>query len=230
MTLFAERDLRPLSALQHFLFCERQCALIHLEQEWAENRYTAEGRVLHEKADSGVVETRGDLRIVRSLPLRSLRLGLVGRADVVEFRRLAAGNPESEGAQLPGLEGSWRPYPVETKRGRPKKNHCDEVQLCAQALCLEEMLGVTLPEGALFYGKKRRRKEVRFDPTLRRLTEETALRVHQQLDRGLTPPAVRDKRCDRCSLMERCLPSSPSLSARAYLEGCFEPTSAGGSE
>jgi CRISPR-associated exonuclease Cas4 len=216
--MFAEDDLRPISALQHLLFCERQCALIHVEQLWAENRYTAEGRVLHEAVDSGFGESRGDLRIARALPLRSLRLGLVGRADAVELRRVGDGEAPGTGAELPGVPGRWRPFPVEYKRGRPKRDRCDEVQLCAQALCLEEMLDVDVPEGALYYGKKRRRQPVTFDRALRTLTEETAERLHRLLDSGRTPPAVHDARCDRCSLLEICLPAAPEASARAYLD------------
>lgn len=215
--MFAEDDLRPISALQHLLYCERQCALIHLEQTWAENRYTAEGRVLHEQVDSGFGESRGDLRIARALPLRSLRLGLVGRADAVELRRVEG----ETGAVLPGVPGRWRPFPVEYKRGRPKRGRMDEVQLCAQGLCLEEMLGTAVSEGALFYGKKRRRQPVAFDRALRRLTEETAERLHELLGTARTPPPVRDQRCDRCSLIELCLPSAPKTSARAYLDRIF---------
>jgi CRISPR-associated exonuclease Cas4 len=138
--MYVEDDLLPISALQHLLFCERQCALIHVEQVWAENRLTVEGRHLHERVDGGEHETRGGLRTARALPIRSLRLGLAGRADVVEFHA-------SEGAA-----GPPRVVPVEYKRGRPKSHRADEVQLCAQALCLEEMLGVHVAAGALFYG------------------------------------------------------------------------------
>ena len=213
--MFTEDELRPLSALQHLVFCERQCALIHLEQVWAENRYTAEGRLLHERADELGGESRGDLRIARALHLQSLRLGLSGRADVVEFHRLPAG---AEGATLPGRPGRWRPFPVEYKRGKPKQHRADEVQLCAQALCLEEMLAVEVPEGALFYGKRRRRHPVAFDAALRGLTEATARRLHEMLAAGVTPPAVREPKCDKCSLFDLCLPEAPQGSARAYLD------------
>ena len=160
--MFAEADLLPVSALQHLLFCERRCALIHLEQLWAENVLTVEGKHLHEKAhDPDAAEKRGDVYIARSLALRSLRIGLAGQADVVEFER------DESGVVLPFKAGKWRPFPVEYKRGKPKRNHCDEVQLCAQALCLEEMLGANIPAGALFYGEPRRRVDVSFDPLLR---------------------------------------------------------------
>ena len=148
---FAERDLLPLSALQHLVFCERQFALIHVEQVWTENVLTVEGRQLHEQVDGGEAEARGEVRIARSVPLRSLRLGLTGRSDVVELRRSA------DGVEIPGVSGRWRPYPIEYKRGKPKPHRADEVQLCAQGMCLEEMLGVEVPLGALFYGTTRRR-------------------------------------------------------------------------
>jgi CRISPR-associated exonuclease Cas4 len=191
---YTEDDLLPLSALQHLLFCERQCALIHVEQQWTENLYTAEGRIMHERVDSGRAESRGDVRLAFGVPLRSLRLGIVGKADVVEFHR--------------DRNAAWRPFPVEYKRGKQKKKDWDRVQLCAQALCLEEMLAVDVPEGALFYGKTRRRVGVVFDPDLRRKTEEAARRLHNLFDSGCTPPAVYTKACDRCSFVEACLPDA----------------------
>jgi CRISPR-associated exonuclease Cas4 len=222
--VFDEDDLRPLSALQHLVFCERQCALIHIEQIWVENRLTAEGRLLHERADEPGSGRRGDLRTARSLALRSLRLGLVGRADVVEFHREAGDLQDgSAGIRLPGVGGRWRPYPVEYKRGKPKAHHADEVQLCAQALCLEEMLSVTIPEGGLYYGRNRRRQRVALDAELRALTEDTVRRLHELLAGGRTPAAVRAPKCRRCSLLEVCLPSAPSASARAYLDEILEP-------
>lgn len=209
-------DPVPLSALQHLLYCERQCALIHVERIWVENRYTAEGRLLHERSDAGGTEVRGDLRIARGLGLRSDRLGLVGRADVVEFHRVADGS--GQGVALPGVEGRWRPVPVEYKRGRPKGRSFDNVQLCAQALCLEEMLGVEVPTGALFYGKTRRRTDVRFDRELREETEGAARRVHELIAAGRVPPPPADERCERCSLLDACMPFAPERSGLAYLE------------
>ncbi|HSL83360.1 MAG TPA: CRISPR-associated protein Cas4, partial [Thermoanaerobaculia bacterium] len=173
--------------------------------------------VLHARADERKTESRGDLRIARGLPLRSLRLGLVGRADTVELHRPEGGG----GAILPGVPGRWRLYPVEYKRGRPKSLPCDEVQLCAQALCLEEMLETEIPEGALFYGRTRKRKEVPFTPELRGLTEQSAARLHSLIAAGETPPPVNDARCERCSLAPVCLPAAPSRSARAYLRGAL---------
>jgi CRISPR-associated exonuclease Cas4 len=190
--MFTEDDLLPLSALQHLLFCERQCALIHIEQVWAENRFTAEGRILHERADSGNRQRRKNIRIESAVPLRSFRLGLSGKADVVEYHR--------------DDQGDWQPFPVEYKRGRPKAANWDQVQLCAQAICLEEMLHCSVPEGALFYGKNRRRKEVVFGDTLRRETEKAAARLHALVRTGRTPPARYEKKCDSCSLMNLCMP------------------------
>jgi CRISPR-associated exonuclease Cas4 len=189
---FPEADLVPLSALQHYLFCPRQCALIHVEQIWEESRLTAEGRIQHERVDEGGAEKRRDVKRVFGLPIRCLRLGLVGKADVVEFHRQA--------------DGAWRPYPVEHKRGRRKQEDWDRVQLCAQALCLEEMLGISVPEGALFYGKEQRREVVAISEALRRETEEVAAAVHRIVAEGCTPPAEYAPKCDSCSLVEICLP------------------------
>lgn len=221
--VFTEDDLLPLSALQHLLFCERQCALIHLEQIWVENPLTAEGRQLHERVDSGVGESRGDVHVARGLPLRNLRLGLSGKADVVEMHRLVGDEP---GFELPGLTGRWRAFPVEYKRGKPKSHRADEVQLCAQALCLEEMLGAAVPAGALFYAQTRRRLELAFDSSLRQLTEETAASLHRLIASGTTPMPVREPKCDRCSLLEVCMPDAPGKSARRYLANALRQAAA----
>ncbi len=210
---FPEADLVPLSALQHFMFCPRQCALIHMEQIWVESGLTAEGRILHERVDEGGVEKRRDVKRVFGLPIRCLRLGLVGKADVVEFHRQA--------------DGRWMPYPVEHKRGRQKQEDWDRVQLCAQALCLEEMLGVSVPEGALFYGKEQRREVVVISEALRRETEEVAAAVHRMLAEGRTPPPEYAPKCDNCSLVEVCLPrgvgGSKSRVARYLAKALEEP-------
>jgi CRISPR-associated exonuclease Cas4 len=207
----------PLSALQHLLFCERQCALIHVEQVWEENRFTAEGRVLHERVDAGGAESRPGLRVVRSLHLRSLRLGLHGVADVVEFHAFTKeeallGIPPDSASGVPreiaGKTAPGQPFPVEYKRGKPKEHRADEVQLCAQALCLEEMFALPVPAGALFYGQNRRRTEIAFDETLRALTLATAERLHALIASGRTPSARREKKCEACSLVELCLPDA----------------------
>ena len=215
--MYSEDDLLPLSGLQHLHFCERQWGLIHIEQQWEENRLTAEGRVLHERVHDGGSEGRPGVVIARGLHLCSLRLGLTGQADVVEFQEVEAG---AGGAmQLPERAGWWRPFPVEYKRGKPKADSCDEVQLCAQAMCLEETFGVEIARGALFYGTSRRRTEVRFDGELRRRTEELARRMHELYAAGVTPSAVYAKKCDRCSLYGRCLPRAISkrASVKRYL-------------
>ncbi len=189
-----EDALIPLSALQHYLFCPRQCALIHLEQLWAEDAATAEGRLLHEQADSGRSETRPGVRIARSVALRSVALRVTGKADVVEFH----GNQ---------LGKDVRPFPVEYKRGKPKAHRADEVQLCAQAICLEEAFGVTVPEGALFYGETRRRQRVAFDDDLRALTGRTAAAAGAMIVSEVTPAPVHMPGCRRCSLEALCQPS-----------------------
>lgn len=216
-----EDKLLPLSALQHLLFCERQCALIHIEQQWDENRYTAEGRIIHERVDSGRPETRRDLRLEFGMPLRSLRLGLVGKADVIEFHRIdqpVAGRRTSKTV--------WQPFPVEYKRGRSKKDDSDRAQLCAQAICLEEMLSVGVPEGALFYGKTKRRLAVVFDSELRTKTESAAARLHELFDARKTPAPIYSKKCDRCSFLESCLPRAlhGDKSALRYLRSLMKPT------
>lgn len=188
--MFTEDQLLPISALQHLLFCERQCALIHLEQAWAENQFTAEGRILHNRAHDAPDESRPGVRITHSLPVRSLTLGLSGQCDVVEFY-------DDNTITV-----------IEYKRGKPKSHSADEVQLCAQALCLEEMLTTTIPGGALFYGQRKRRTEIPFDSALRKLTIETAVKLHNLIDSRQTPPAIRGKHCDSCSLIDICLPDS----------------------
>lgn len=185
---FSESEFLPISALQHLLYCERQCALIHVERLWAENRFTAEGVALHKKAHAGKPTTRPQGRTLRGVPLHSRALGLFGVADVV-----AVGKGEP-------------PEPVEYKRGRPKKNDCDRVQLCAQALCLEEMTGRHVAQGAIFYGKTRRRVPVAFTPELRRLTCDCAARLHALIRDRRTPPPEPGRKCDRCSLQDLCLP------------------------
>jgi CRISPR-associated exonuclease Cas4 len=205
---YSEDDLLPLSGLQHLLFCERQWGLIHIEQQWEENRLTAEGRILHDRVHDAGSETRVDIVTARGLSLRSLRLGLTGQADAVEFHRVPDGPPH--GARLDGRDGWWRPFPVEYKRGRPKADACDEVQLCAQAICIEEMLGVEIDGGALFYGAERRRKGIEFSAPLRAQTEELARRMHRLYAAKVTPPPVYAKKCERCSLIGRCLPAAVS--------------------
>lgn len=181
----------PVSALQHFLFCPRQCALIHVEQIWAEDGATAEGRLLHERVDDGKPDRRRGVRTVRALSIRSVALGVTGKADAVEFH---------------GAGADARPYPIEYKRGHPKAHRADEVQLCAQAICLEEMFGQPVPEGALFYGETRRRTVVAFDDALRTLTARVAEDARAMILAQRTPPPVETPACKRCSLANICRP------------------------
>jgi len=219
--MYTESDLLMLSALQHLAFCERQCCLIHVEQAWSENRLTAEGRILHDRVHAEGAESRGEVYIVRGLKLRSLTLGLSGVADVVEFHR-----SENVGIMLPGKKGHWQCYPVEYKRGKPKANGCDKVQLCGQAICLEEMLNTSIVNGALFYGSQHKRLEVQFDESLRNETISMSERLHVLVSKGVTPPAVYEKKCDNCSLMDICVPKAGmGKSVEKYLEEITSPPS-----
>lgn len=192
----------PLSALQHAVYCLRQAALIHLERMWADNRFTAEGHVMHAVADKGGGRKVRGTRRVMSLPLASRALNIGGVADVVEFIPVAGGET---------------PFPVEFKRGKPKLHRADEVQLCAQALCLEEMTGVSVPEGALFYGETRRRVVVPFDDELRRLTLDTIAALAVVFSSGETPPPTRHRqRCRACSLLPLCRPDTVARPVRAW--------------
>ncbi len=194
--MYSEDDLVMISALQHLLFCPRQCALIHIEQQWTENKFTAEGKILHERVHSTGSESRRKIRIEFDLPIRSLLLGLIGRADIVEFHLQE--------------DGVWQPFPVEYKRGRPKKDDSDRVQLCAQALCLEEMLNRQVTEGALYYGQKKRRQNILFDAELRQVTVDTADKLHTLLNSNRTPPPKYAKKCESCSFISQCLPKIAS--------------------
>lgn len=224
--MYPEADLIPISALQHLLFCERQCALIHVERLWVENRLTTEGNHLHKKAHEGPDETRDGVRVTRGLQVRSFRLGLAGQCDIVTWQ--PPDDRQDSGVQksgflpvrkLPGrskvaLDG-WTITPIEYKRGRPKKDDCDRVQLAAQALCLEEMLGVSVAWGELFYGQKRRRTLVDLDDRLRDLVHRSAARLHELFDSGVTPPAIPAPKCESCSLVSLCLPSVTNPARKA---------------
>jgi CRISPR-associated exonuclease Cas4 len=230
---FSEDDLLPVSALADLVFCERRAALHHVEEIWADNVFTVEGTFLHQKAHSeDRLESRGDVRIARGLRLRSLRLGLSGIADVVEFHRLlegeaaapSQGNSLPSGVPLSGARGLWQPFPVEYKRGRLRREEGYEVQLCAQALCLEEMLGVAVPVGAVFYGQPRKRLEVTFSEELRKETETAAARLHELTRAGKTPPARYEKKCESCSLLTLCMPKTTGgrKSVDRYLAGTLD--------
>jgi CRISPR-associated exonuclease Cas4 len=209
--MHSDDDLLMLSGIQHFAFCERQWALIHIEQQWAENMRTVEGNHMHERVDDPFArEVRGSIVTLRSVSLVSYRLGLSGVADVVDFLRSENG----EGIEMSGYPGKWKPVPIEYKRGKPKPDERDEVQLCAQALCLEEMystldrLELSIEKGFLFYGETRHRHEVVFNQELRNLVEDYAQKMHEIFDKGLTPLAVYKIHCKACSLVEICNPKA----------------------
>lgn len=218
---FDDDELLPVSALQHLAFCERRCALVYVEGLWDENRFTAAGGVFHVKLHEPDTESRGDIRIARGLMLHSLRLGLTGKADVVEFHRIpdGSGDERHEGVKLASVSGLWRPFPVEYKVGHLRHEEGYEIQLCAQALCLEEMLKTHVRQGALFYGKPRRRFDVEFTPALCSRTESLAGRLHELVRSGKTPSAQYEKKCEKCSLLSLCMPKTAhvSHSAQRYL-------------
>jgi CRISPR-associated exonuclease Cas4 len=198
---YSADDLLPLSGIQHFVFCRRQWALIHVERQWRENVLTAEGRILHRRTDDPFfTETRKGTVTARAVPVASYRLGLSGVCDVVEFTE------SKEGVKLPGREGLYLPSPVEYKRGKPKRDPCDEAQLCAQAMCLEEMLAVTIPEGYLYYGRIRRRIAVELTVELRNLVRRMAEEMHAYFQRDYTPRVRISKACRSCSLAGICMP------------------------
>ena len=201
MTHGEDDDFLPLAGLQHLLFCERQCALIHVEQIWAENALTTQGGLLHERVDLPALEQRPAVRTERAVPLRSERLRLIGKADVVEFHA------------VPGQPGRWQPFPVEYKRGRRRKWLHDEVQVCAQAMCLEEMVGVAVPRGALYYAASKRRREVVMDEALRNETTAAAARYHELVARRETPLPRLLPKCRNCSLHQICLPELANFTA-----------------
>lgn len=235
---YTPEDLLPLSGIQHFLFCRRQWALIYIEQQWKENALTAEGRILHKKVDDPfLTETRNGVITARSVPVASYTLGLSGVCDVVEFTPSPLLRPpisevrnggieggRGEGIRLPNREGLYLPAPVEYKRGKPKREPVDEAQLCAQALCLEEMLSTQIPRGYLYYGQTRHREEVEFTPQLRTLVQEMSAEMHNYFSRGYTPKVKTHKGCRSCSLADICLPvlNEKVVAASRYIKQQIE--------
>ena len=198
---YAEESYLLLSGLQHCKFCRRQWALIHIEQQWAENFRTVDGALMHRNAhDAGFQESRGDLYVTRGVSITSPTLGVSGQCDVLEYHRSDTGIP------LRGKDGLWQPYPVEYKRGSPREDTGDALQLCGQAMCLEEMLCCEIPEGALYYGEIRRREVVSFTPELREEVRGMLREMHELYRRGHTPKVRPTKSCNACSLKELCLP------------------------
>lgn len=223
---YTPEDLLPLSGIQHFLFCRRQWALIHIEQQWKENVLTAEGRILHKKVDDPFfTETRNGVVTARSVPVASYRLGLSGVCDVVEFSLSSNGRgADGEGVTLPNREGLYLPTPVEYKRGKPKREPVDEAQLCAQALCLEEMLSTNISKGYLYYGETRHREEIEFTPQLRTLVQDMSAEMHNYFSRGYTPKVRTHKGCRSCSLADICLPAlnEKVITASRYIKQNIE--------
>lgn len=220
MTCYDGEDFLQLSGLQHFLFCRRQWALIHVEDQWAENLRTADGRLMHERThDETLTERRDGVITTRGMRVFSRTLGVSGQCDVLEFHR------DPGGVELGGREGRWLPFPVEYKRGRPKENDCDAAQLCGQALCLEEMLCCRIDRGALFYGEPRRRTPVEFTGQLRALVTASLAEMHELYARGRTPTVKRSKACNACSLKDLCLPSlGRAGNVGAYIARSMEET------
>lgn len=201
MMEYREEDFLLLSGIQHFVFCKRQWALIHIEQQWQENLRTIEGEILHEKThDDSIKEKRGDLIISRGMPVFSRSLGIAGACDVVELHKTA------DGVKIFGRDGTYKPVPVEYKRGKPKEDEADILQLCAQAICLEEMLLCSIPEGFLFYGETKRRLRVLFDNALRVRLKTIVKEMHELYDKRHTPKVRPTKSCKACSLAELCMP------------------------
>jgi CRISPR-associated exonuclease Cas4 len=205
--MYNEDDYIQLSSLQHYMFCPRQCGLIHVAGLWEENRFTARGRVLHERVDSGEEDTRGEAHVVRSLNIYSRIYGISGRADVVEFR---------------DQHGVIVPYPVEYKSGKPKPDARDLVQLCAQALCLEEMLNIKVTEAALFYGKTRHRVKADITEELRETTIQAISSVHEMVRTRTVPGGRYMKKCESCSLYDACMPKLGERKMNQYIRGLFD--------
>lgn len=198
---YKEEEYLQLSGLQHFAFCRRQWALIHIEGQWEDNVRTVEGNLLHERAhDSSITEARGDLVSVRGVKIHSREYGISGQCDVLEYHK------SENGIRLQGREGFWIPYPVEYKNGIPKESDEDRLQLCGQAICLEEMLCCDVPEGSLYYGKTRRRERVFFTDELRGKVRHNLMEMHALLEKGYTPKVKPGKSCKACSLKDICLP------------------------
>lgn len=212
--MYSEDDYLMLSGIQHFVFCRRQWALIDIEQQWEENYRTTAGELMHKKAhDEGAFEKRGDLLIVRGLRISSHELGLSGQCDVVEFHK------NDDGIDLFDYDGKWNPVPIEYKHGTIKEDKSDEAQLCAQAICLEEMFKTDIPEGYLYYGQNRRRHHVEFTEALRKEVQELCREMHVLFQKGHTPNVKYSKQCKSCSLENLCLPKLKRvIGVRTYIE------------
>ena len=211
---YKEEDFLLLSGIQHYIFCKRQWALIHIEQQWQENLRTIEGAILHEKThDDTIREKRGDLIISRGMGVFSPSMGIVGSCDVVEFYK------DPDGVNIFGRNGTYKVIPVEYKRGKPKEIESDAMQLCAQAMCLEEMLLCKIPKAYLFYGEIKRRQEIVLDEILRKSVIAMVKEMHELFDKRYTPKVKPSKSCKACSLVDICMPrlcKNPSV--RSYIK------------
>ncbi|MCM1537669.1 MAG: CRISPR-associated protein Cas4 [bacterium] len=216
--MYSEEEYLMLSGIQHFAFCRRQWAMIHIEQQWQENARTTAGELMHKKAhDENAIEKRGNLLIVRGLRISSRELGLSGQCDIVEFQQ------DAGGIELFGYGGKWKPVPVEYKRGAPKEHQADELQLCAQAVCLEEMFQTEIAQGYLFYGENRRRTQVELTDALREEVKKLANEMHEMFQRGYTPNVKPTKQCNACSLEELCVPKLRKvIKVRDYMKQGME--------
>lgn len=214
-------DFLPVSALQHLLFCPRQCALIHIECQWQENVLTARGRIEHDRVDQGYKEFRRGRRQISGLVIRSERLHLQGKLDVLEIELIDQNGANN--LQALGLQGEWSAYPVEFKHGEPKTNDCDRIQLCAQAICLEEMFSISIAGASLFYQRIKRREDVLLDEKIRCKTERAAQDLHELFLSGKTPPPNYSAKCKSCSLLETCLPQKLSQVKNRYRQILFNP-------
>ena len=215
---YKEEDFLQLSGLQHFKFCRRRWALIQIENQWEENYRTIDGAILHQNAhDTEFLESRGDRFITRGVSIYSAELGVSGQCDVLEYHRGNTGIP------IAGKDGLWQPFPVEYKRGKPREDTGDALQLCGQAMCLESMLCCDIPEGALYYGEIRRRERVAFTPELRTQVRQMLEQMHDLYQRGYTPKVKPTKSCNACSMKELCLPKlMKNRSVSAYLKAAME--------
>lgn len=218
--IYSPEDYLMLSGIQHFCFCKRQWALIHIEQQWSDNLLTVEGDILHKNVhDIGFDEKRGDKIVVRGMAINSAELGVSGVCDVVEFMR------SEDGVSIFGREGKYKVIPVEYKRGKPKENDADRLQLAAQAICLEEMLCCKIEKGFLYYGEIRRREEIAFDDEIRQKTVSMIKEMHGYFERGYTPKTKRTKSCNACSLKDICLPGlQKNISAGKYIRERLDET------
>lgn len=212
--MYNEEEFLQLSGIQHFVFCRRQWALAYIEMQWQENVRTVEGKILHENAhDASLKEKRGDLLIVRAMPIHSREMGVSGECDVVEFHK------SKEGINLAGREGTYTVTPVEYKRGKPKTDDSDVLQVAAQALCLEEMLCCTISHGYIYYGEIRRRVKIEFTNEIKNRVKSIFAEMHKYYAQQYTPKVKISKKCNACSLKHICLPVlNKNKSVSGYIE------------